>query len=87
MRFRVTQITKDVLNAQQRNLLDCKIPQKSFKKLTNKLYFQASLGLSTLIMELEDRQAYKVFETGVAICSKLNAELICLAAALNLNAK
>ena len=55
--------------------------------MTNKQCFQASSGLSTLIMEFEDRQAYKVFETGVALCSKQNAELLCLTAALNLNAE
>ena len=67
LRQRVTQITKNGLNAQERSLHDCKIPQHIFESWWINCVLRLSLGLSTLIMEFEDKQAYKIFETGVLV--------------------
>ena len=64
---RVTQLTKIGLNAQQQSLHDCKIPQKSRESWQIHCVFRLSLGLSTQILEVEYKQAYKMIETGVLV--------------------
>ena len=67
MRRRVTQVTKNGSNAQQQSLHDCTVPQKIRESLADALCFQVSLALSTKILEVEHKQAYKMIETGVSI--------------------
>ena len=65
MRRRVTQLTKNGLNAQQQSLPDCKISQQFCENWQINCVFRLSLSLSTQIMEFQYKQAYKMIETGV----------------------
>ena len=53
LRPRVTQLTKNGLNAQQQSLHSCKIQQQSCESWQINCVFRLSLGLSTQIMEFE----------------------------------
>ena len=57
----VAQITEKSLNAQQRSLHDCKIPRKNCESWDTNWVFRLSLRLSTQILEIETKQAYKIF--------------------------
>ena len=67
MRRRVTQLTKNGLNAQQQSLHDCKISQQFCENWQINCVFRLSLSLSTQIMEFQYKQAYKMIETGVLV--------------------
>ena len=67
LRERITHETKNDLNARQRSLRHCKIPQQIGESWKVNCVFRLSLGLSTQIMEFEDKRAYKMFETGVIV--------------------
>ena len=72
MRRRVTQLTKNGLNAQQQSLHDCKIPQRSRESWQKHCVFRLCLGLSTQILEVEYKQAYKMIDTGVLVWKSKN---------------
>ena len=52
---------KNSLNAQQRSLHECKIPQTNCESSEVNCVFRLSLRFSTEIMEFETKQAYKNF--------------------------
>ena len=67
MRRRVTQLTKNGLNAERQSLHDCKLPQKISESWQINYVFRLSLGLSTQILEVDYKQAYEMIETGVLV--------------------
>ena len=72
MRRRVTQLTKNGLNAQQQSLHDCKISEQLCESWQINCVFRLSLGLSTQIMKFQYKQAYKMIETGFLVWKSKN---------------